>query len=115
MTPPRTCAVLLLQALPLPPGLANAAVEVDGPRLSKATCANCHGHKGEGTKKYKPRLEGDHSIANLADIIQKTMPESAPGTLDDKESRAIAAYIHGAFYSKLARERDRPARIELAR
>ncbi len=96
-------------------GTVTFAAEPDGAQLYKTKCASCHGPQGEGTKKYMARLEGDHSVAKLADIIQKTMPESAPGTLDDKESKAIAEYIYQAFYSRIARERNRPARIELAR
>lgn len=114
---PRVRSHMLRHALPLLlliHGVVRAD-EPDGARLYKSKCASCHGPQGEGTKKYKPRLEGDHSVAKLADIIQKTMPESAPGTLEDKQARAIAAYISEAFYSKLARERDRPARIDLAR
>ena len=43
------------------------------------------------------------------------MPEDDPGSLSPEDAKAVAAYIHGAFYSSLARERNRPARIELAR
>jgi hypothetical protein len=86
-----------------------------GAALYKAKCARCHGPNGEGTKSYKQRLEGDLSVAQLADVIRKTMPENAPGTLEAKEAHAVAAFIHHAFYSTIARERNRPARIELAR
>ncbi len=43
------------------------------------------------------------------------MPADDPGSLSDDESQAVAAYIHDAFYSPVARERNRPARIDLAR
>jgi hypothetical protein len=102
------CLLLLI------PCLATAA-ESEGERLYKKQCARCHGLRGEGTKKYKQRLEGDRSVEQLAVLIQKTMPESAPGTLSDKEARVVAGFVHSSFYSKLARERNRPARIELTR
>ena len=43
------------------------------------------------------------------------MPEDDPGTLTRDASRRVAAYVHEAFYSPIARARNRPARIELAR
>jgi hypothetical protein len=94
---------------------AGAAEPPSGERIYRAKCASCHGPRGEGSKRYKRRLEGDRSVAQLADLIQKTMPESTPGTLSADEARAVAAFVHDSFYSKLARERDRPARVELAR
>src|SRR5205823_12705127 len=65
--------------------------------------------------KYKQRLEGEKSVAQLSKVIFDTMPESNPGSLTEKEAAAVAAYIHDAFYSPVARERNRPARVELAR
>lgn len=88
---------------------------VDGAAIYKAQCVRCHGPSGEGTKQYKPRLEGDRSIAQLADVIHKTMPENAPGSLSAEQSQAVASYVHDAFYSRIARERNRPVRVELAR
>jgi len=91
------------------------AAEPNGEHIYKTQCARCHGGKGEGTKRYKSPLQGDRSIAQLAEQIQKTMPDDAPGTLSAAEAKAVAAFIHGAFYSSLARERNRPARVEMAR
>jgi hypothetical protein len=105
---------LLLLVPLLGPGTSTAA-EPNGEQIYKTQCARCHGPRGEGTKKYKRRLEGDRSVAQLAALIGKTMPESKPGSLTAAQSRAVAGYIHAAFYSRLARERNRPARIELAR
>jgi hypothetical protein len=95
--------------------LRAAEAEANGERIYKSQCARCHGPSGEGTKKFKRRLEGDRSVDQLADVIHKTMPESTPGSLSLKEAKAVAAYVHGTFYSRIARERNRPARIELAR
>ncbi len=88
---------------------------ISGEKLFATRCANCHGPMGEGSADNKRRLEGDRSVAQLADVIGKTMPEDAPGTLSPEESKAVASYIHEAFYSPIARERNRPARIELSR
>ena len=43
------------------------------------------------------------------------MPEDDPETCVGDEARSVAAYIHEAFYSRTAQERNRPARIELSR
>jgi hypothetical protein len=105
--------LVLVPFLALP---ARASAEaLTGAQIYKSKCAYCHGPRGEGTKRYKHRLEGDRSVAQLADLIGRTMPESAPGTLSARESTAVAEFVHGSFYSRLARERNRPARIELAR
>lgn len=92
-----------------------AADEAAGALIYKSKCASCHGQQGEGSKKYKQRLEGERSLSQLTELIAKTMPESNPGSLSAKEAELVSAYVHEAFYSKLARERNRPARIELAR
>jgi cytochrome c553 len=86
-----------------------------GAEIYQAKCANCHGAHGEGTKKTKRRLEGVRTPAQLIDVIHETMPEDDPGCLSQADTAAVAHYIHEAFYSAVARERNRPARIELAR
>jgi hypothetical protein len=108
------CFCLLLLLPLLGPGVADAEAP-SGEKIFKTECARCHGRRGEGTKRYKKRLEGDRSVAQLADLIGRTMPEDGPGTLSPEEAKAVASYVHGAFYSRLARERNRPARVELAR
>src|SRR5579872_3773222 len=86
-----------------------------GPEIYQAKCAACHGPQGEGTSKHKRRLEGGKSVSQLAELIGQTMPEDDPGSLATDEASAVAAYVHDAFYSPIARERNRPARVELAR
>src|SRR5258708_1790704 len=86
-----------------------------GQEIYQAKCSGCHGKQGEGTPKQKRRLEGDKSIFQLAELIGKTMPEDDPGSLASGEADAVAAYVHDTFYSTIARERNRPARVELAR
>jgi cytochrome c553 len=102
------CAVLLLSWRAL-------AADQSGEQLFKSKCASCHGASGEGAKKYNKPLEGSLSVGQLAKLIGETMPESNPGSLSTREAETVAAYIHDAFYSQVARERNRPARIELAR
>lgn len=106
--PPLALVAVLL------PGVG-AAADQTGPQLYATKCAKCHGPQGEGTKNRPERLEGDKSLVQLAALIRKTMPEDDAGSLSAGEAQAVAAYIHGAFYSAVARERNRPARIELAR
>src|SRR5262249_3128838 len=95
--------------------LPAAAAEPDGTQTFKLKCAGCHGPQGQGTKKYNKPLEGARSVAQLSKLIFDTMPESNPGSLNESEAKAVAAYIYDAFYSPIARERNRPARVELAR
>src|SRR5262249_8449937 len=51
----------------------------------------------------------------LATLIAKTMPKDEEGTCVGDDAQKVAAYIHHAFYSKIAQERLKPPRIELAR
>ena len=88
----------------------------DGATLYKTQCAGCHGHSGQGTKKkYAKPLVGDLSTAQLAELVRKTMPEDAPESLSKEDAAAIATWMHGEFYSSVARERFKPARVELVR
>ncbi|MFO0907451.1 MAG: DUF1592 domain-containing protein [Isosphaeraceae bacterium] len=91
------------------------ATTATGEQIYRQACLRCHGPSGEGTKEYDRALAGDKSITQLAKLIAKTMPEDDPGTCTGEDALKVAEYIHGAFYSPLARERNRPARIELSR
>ena len=78
--------------------------------------ASCHGAKGEGGKDLQGKpLAGDRSLAELTKLIEKTMPEDAPGKCVGEDARKVAAYIYDAFYSPIAQARNQPARIELSR
>ncbi|WP_435017028.1 DUF1592 domain-containing protein [Tundrisphaera sp. TA3] len=105
-------ALLVLAAAPCP-------AKADDPHPGAATyqkrCASCHGADGAGTAEFPRPLEGDRSVAQLSRLIAKTMPEDDPGTCVGEEADQVAAYIHDAFYSPLARARNRPARVELSR
>ena len=106
---------LLVVTLLLCPCERAAAIDPDGVQIFKSRCAACHGPEGQGTAKQKRRLEGDRSVLQLAEVIQKTMPEDEPETLTAAEALAVATFVHDAFYSPVARERNRAARVELAR
>ncbi len=87
-----------------------------GRDLYDQQCARCHAPGGEGVKgKYDEALHGDWSIEKLTRYIAKSMPEDAPGTCVGGDAAAVARYIHDAFYSREARARNHPARVELVR
>lgn len=87
----------------------------EGERVYLTSCIHCHGANGAGTTEYESRLEGDLSVAQLAALIQETMPADDPGTLPADKAQAVASYVHDTFYSAVARSRNEPVRIELAR
>src|SRR5207247_2143316 len=78
-------------------------------------CASCHGAKGEGTKQYSKALVGDKSVGQLATFIHQNMPPGPGRKWVGDDAQKVAAYVHDAFYSPLARVRNKPARIELSR
>jgi mono/diheme cytochrome c family protein len=95
---------------------APAFAAPDGAKLYRDQCARCHGDAGQGVKKkYDKPLAGDLAVPQLADLVQKTMPEDNPESLSEADAAAIAGYMHEKFYSAIARERTRPARVELSR
>ncbi|HUG89959.1 MAG TPA: c-type cytochrome, partial [Planctomycetaceae bacterium] len=87
-----------------------------GERIYRQHCAACHGASGQGTADNHPEpLLGDRSVAELADLIARTMPDGAPEECAGEDAAQVAAYIHEAFYSPMAQARHRPPRVELAR
>ena len=112
---PPVFRVLAVASALLAPAIVRAE-PATGEQIYRAMCASCHGASGEGTKIRYPRpLVGDHSVIQLSKLIAKTMPDNDPGACVGADADKVAAYIYDAFYSKTARERNRPARIELAR
>ena len=87
-----------------------------GREIYRQLCARCHGRNGEGVPgEYKEALQGDWSVEKLARVIEKTMPEDAPGKCVGADASAVAGYIHETFYSREARARKNPPRVEMAR
>jgi cytochrome c553 len=92
-----------------------AAADHPGMAIYKEHCARCHADNGVGTKDVPEQLVGDRSVNQLAAYIDETMPEDDPSKVTGDAARQVADYIHGAFYSAVARDRNRPARVELSR
>lgn len=114
---PRLCLIpclLFTFALTVAPAVS-AADPRAGEKLYRQHCARCHGATGEGTKKHREPLAGDKPLAELAKVIDKTMPEDDPDKLDAAQSADVAAFIYDAFYSPSAQARNKPARVELSR
>ncbi len=87
-----------------------------GREVYRQHCVSCHGKSGEGVKgKYDDALHGDWSLEKLSRYIDKNMPEDNPDALDTAQSAVVAGYINDAFYSREARARNHPARVELVR
>ncbi len=85
-----------------------------GEQVYRQKCAGCHGAKGEGAKGYPRALTGNRSVSELAHFITQSMPPG-PRKCPAPEAQKVAAYVYDAFYSPLAQERNRPARIALSR
>lgn len=108
--------LVLISGLGLIAGsVAARADDRTGEQVYRASCVRCHGAHGEGSAEAKRALAGDKTVDHLAQVIAETMPEDDPGALSADEASKVAAYIHEAFYSAAARERNRPARIALSR
>lgn len=87
-----------------------------GARIYREQCVSCHGAKGEGVAdKHDEPLYGERSVESLTRLITRTMPEGDPELCVGEDARAVAAYIHHAFYSQEARARNQPPRVDLAR
>src|SRR5262245_10082367 len=106
----RTLAFFALLCAPV------VAAEKNGKQSYAEMCAKWHGASGEGSdEEYPERLQGELSVGELARLIDKTMPYQHPEKIGAEESLLVSAFIHDAFYSPIAQERNRPARIELSR
>ena len=107
----------LVQAAGLAAAIVLSAQAANHPGLAiyKEHCGRCHGETGGGTADLPDPLVGDLSVNQLAAYIDETMPEDAPSDVTGDAARQVAEYIHAAFYSPVARDRNRPARIDLSR
>ncbi len=92
-----------------------AADDHPGLAIYREHCGRCHGDAGAGTPDVPEPLVGDRSVNQLAAYIHETMPEDDPSKVTGDAARQVAEYIHAAFYSAVARDRNRPARVELSR
>jgi cytochrome c553 len=89
---------------------------LEGKEIFQQRCAKCHGREGQGVKsKYNDRLEGNLTLSKLTRYIERNMPDDDPGSCTGKQAEAVARYVHESFYSRAARARKHPARIELVR
>lgn len=91
------------------------AAAPDGKIIYHKMCSDCHGSKGEGVKDVADAFSGSHSLAQLTDVIARTMPEDKPGSLSAAQANAVANFIHTNIYPKLPKTNNQQARIELAR
>jgi hypothetical protein len=87
-----------------------------GREIYRQWCAKCHGPNGEGVKgKYEDALRGDRSLEKLTRYIDRAMPDDDPGKCVGEDAAAVASYIYNSFYSREARLRKNPPRVELVR
>ncbi|MDF2440851.1 MAG: hypothetical protein JWN98_1835, partial [Abditibacteriota bacterium] len=103
------------QFVPVNKKAASVGAGRTGSQIYQQLCSSCHGANGEGGKGYKSSLTGELSVGELARFIHEEMPPDAAKKLPMAEAKTVADYIHNAFYSPVAQERNRPARIELSR
>src|SRR5207302_10205340 len=97
-------------------GLLGAEQNKQGREIFRQLCVKCHGRNGEGVKgKYDDALRGDWAIEKLTRYIDKNMPDDAPEKCQGPDAEAVARYIYDAFYSREARVRNHPPRVELVR
>lgn len=109
----RVCSIVFVIALAT---AVSAAEPRSGEVIFREHCASCHGAKGEGVKtEYAQPLIGDKPLAELAELIDKTMPEGEPEVIDGIEAQNVARYVYDTFYSPVAQARNAPPRIELSR
>lgn len=87
----------------------------DGAKIFARTCAPCHGDGGKGGAGYAKPLVGILSMADLGHFILTQMPPGDRKKLSEGDADKVAAYMYDAFYSPIAQERNRPARIALSR
>jgi len=109
----RASSIALFGSLLASPAFAQQS---PGEMLYRKQCQRCHGDAGQGVaKKFDKPLFGQLAVPQLAEQVRKTMPEDKPESLTKDESTAIAKFMFDAFYSPIARERTKPARIDLTR
>ncbi|MCX6367190.1 MAG: DUF1592 domain-containing protein [Armatimonadetes bacterium] len=109
-----TLALTGLGAAQTKPKTKSASGKPSGQQLFAAQCAPCHGAKGEGGAGYPKALVGTQTTPDLASFLNKTMPPG-PKHIAVADAKLVAAFMQDAFYSPIAQERNRPARVSLSR
>ena len=99
-------------ALTLSGGAQQSPKQPEGQKLFLSRCSHCHGANGQGGSADPQPLAGTLSAKELASFIKKSMPPG-PKKCPPEDADKIAAYIYDAFFSPLAQERIRPARMKL--
>ncbi len=89
-------------------------VVVTGEALYLNRCSGCHGKTGQGGSGYESPLVGTKMVPALSKFIHASMPPSG-AKLSMEEATKVAAYVYDAFYSPIAQDRNRPARVALSR
>lgn len=109
-------AILLTGLATLPTSSRANDLLKRGAAIYKKQCLDCHGPNGEAVEdKTDDPLYGNRDLTSLTKRIVRTMPEDEEDLCTGDDAKAVAAYIHDAFYSLAARARNTPARIETAR
>lgn len=107
-----SCGFLCLFVAQLPSACAS---EIDGARVYSDKCAACHGAQGQGTPEVPQQLFGDRSAFDLAEVIERSMPEGEPEECQGEEARAVAEWMLREFYSPQAQARLNPPKRSLMR
>jgi hypothetical protein len=97
------------------PAQDKATVLARGQAIYQQRCQSCHGVNGAGTQEVPGAIFGDRAVGELADLIDRTMPEESPEECVGEDARAVAEWMQHAFYSPEAQARLNPPRIELSR
>ncbi|APZ94143.1 DUF1592 domain-containing protein [Fuerstiella marisgermanici] len=114
------CKILGILLLLAPPFctqvVSDDATQQRGAKVFADQCASCHGAKGEGTSDtYPEALFGDQPTIDLAEYIDKAMPEGEPELCTGDDAKAVAEWMQQAFYSPEAQARINPPRRKLSR
>ena len=109
----------MVTAIATSSAVADSSAADAGYRVYLALCADCHGEDGQGVSgAHEDPLLGNHSVAVLAKLIERTMPEDDPEACTGQAATQVAEYIYHEFYSPAARVKQglaEPPRVELAR
>lgn len=94
----------------------DAGEMVAGKAIYLEHCADCHGVGGQGVEgAYESPLEGDLSIKQLIAYVDETMPEGDPEACAGEDAKKVTQYFVDAFYTRKARLRNNPPKIEFSR